>query len=914
MKNIYSLQKTGMLCCSFLASFSLLTAQNPGTLDPDFGQNGKTIKNLSSTFELAYGCAVLPDGKIIAGGDIWTGLKDYVFATRHLPDGSLDESFSNDGYATFGNEMVDFLPYAVTVQPDGKILSAGWHYDGDNLNGFVARMLADGSPDPAFANGGVFIYNPGGSTSRFYAIDVDANGRILVAGNANLGAGGEAVVVRLLANGALDTGFGVGGTTKLDVLTGTGSSFFYGIDVLPNNGVVCAGSRSGGIGIVGRFNPDGSPFSGFGNNGLVELDNSQGNTQLYAVSVQNNSQFVVAGYRDLNFGRAFLVARLLANGALDNTFGSNGESQLLIGSSNTLRAVLPLADGKILAAGYLTTPNQITRAALVRYDSDGTVDLSFNPVIPEETSSFYSLQTFADGRILAAGFKLEGDSNFDLALASFMPNGDVDASFGDAGSGWKTLSLRNGSDYQHEILLGTDGVIWTNSEKVIDGQTVLSRFSGDGNLLSAENTPAELQDVQFSRDFTMQPDGKLMFGGSAGANLLAFGRWLPDGSIDVSFGDQGFLQTEVPDLEDLYVKEIAVQNDGKLLVLFSGGDPASFSYDDYLARFLPDGSLDPSWNSTGIVHFTNSQGQIELNSLLLQSDQKVLVGGTFNYGENAYIGRLMPNGQPDFVFGLAGAYNFDLGLLDEEIVYDLFVDNDDRILVVFSSDINTHSTGLLRLTPDGDDDLSFGGDGLVLVPNSHNPTPYEDIIYAPRVAVQADGRILLSTHRGANADFVMYCFLSNGAFDPGFGVNGMSKQDIQGYNDFPTGMILMPDGGIVQTGITSNGFDMDIALVRYLPNLTVGAPIPGGGPETVLVYPNPLGPTSTLKYVNPAPGAVTVQLEDSQGRTVQTCFSGWQSAGEQNIDLHPDAGLSAGWYVCRVTTGQGDVAVKVVIR
>ena len=142
----------------------------------------------------------------------------------------------------------------------------------------------------------------------------------------------------------------------------------------------------------------------------------------------------------------------------------------------------------------------------------------------------------------------------------------------------------------------------------------------------------------------------------------------------------------------------------------------------------------------------------------------------------------------------------------------------------------------------------------------------------------------------------------------------MSKQDIQGYNDFPTGMLLMPDGGIVQTGITSNGFDLDIALVRYLPNLTVGAPTLADGPKAMLVYPNPLGPSSTLKYVNPAPGAVTVQLEDSQGRTVQTCFSGWQPAGEQNIDLHPDTGLSAGWYVCRVMTGQGDVAVKVVIR
>ncbi len=913
MKNIYSLQKTGLLYCLFLASFSLLNAQNPGTLDPDFGQNGKTIKNLSSTFELAYGCAVLPDGKIIAGGDLWTGLKDYVFATRHLPDGSLDESFSNDGLATFGNGMVDFYPYAVTVQPDGKILSTGWHYDGNNLYGFVARMLPDGSPDPGFASGGMFIYDTNGSISRFYAIDVDADGKILVAGNANLGAGNEAVVVRLWANGALDTGFGVGGTTKLDVLTGTGSSFFYGIDVLPNNGVVCAGSRSGGIGIVGRFNPDGSPFSGFGNNGLVELDNTEGNTQLYAVSVQNNNQFVVAGYRNLLIGRAFLVARLLADGALDNTFASNGENQYLIGTANTLRAVLPLADGKILAAGYLTTPpDQISRAALVRYDSDGTVDQSFNPVIPEENSGFYSLQTFPDGRILAAGFKLEGDSNFDLALASFMPNGDVDASFGDAG--WKALNLRNGSDYQHEILLGTDGVIWTNSEKVVDGQTVLSRFSGDGNLLSAENTPAELQDVQFSRDFTMQPDGKLVYGGSAGANLLALGRWLPDGSIDVSFGDQGFLQITVDSFSELIVKKIAVQNDGKLLVLFDAYETGNFTYDPYVARFLPDGTLDLTWNSTGMVHFNGNIGKIDINSIRIQPDQKVLLGGTFAYGDKVYIARLLPNGHYDPVFGINGTYKFDLGLQDEEIIYDLFVDYDGRILAAFSSDMNTHSTGVLRLTPDGDDDLSFDDDGLVLVPNSHNPTAYEDIIYAPRVVVQANGRILLSTHRGANADFALYCFLSNGAPDPGFGVNGMSKQDIQGYNDFPTGMLLMPDGGIVQTGITSNGFDLDIALVRYLPNLTVGAPTPADGPKAMLVYPNPLGPSSTLKYVNPAPGAVTVQLEDSQGRTVQTCFSGWQPAGEQNIDLHPDTGLSAGWYVCRVMTGQGDVAVKVVIR
>ncbi|MFN8304698.1 MAG: T9SS type A sorting domain-containing protein [Saprospiraceae bacterium] len=912
MKKHHSLLLFFAGACLWPSFSGQVNAQNPGSPDSGFGQSGRVIQNLSQSFELAYGCAVLPDGKIIAGGDFWTGKKDFVFASRHLPDGSLDASFANNGYAYYGNETVDFLPFAMTVQPDGKILSAGWQFDGQSTNGFVVRMLPDGSPDLAFGTNGAFIYDAIGASDQFNAIAMDANGRIVVAGRSNQGASNEAVVVRLLANGALDTGFGTNGVATLNALSGV-SSIFYGLDVLPNGGLVCSGSRSGGVGIVARFNSDGTPFVNFGDGGLVTLDNSQGSTQLFAVSVQNNSQFVAAGFRNINIGRAFLLVRLLANGTLDNTFGNNGESQLLIGSSNTLRDVLPLANGKILAAGYMTGPDQISRAALVRFDSDGTVDLTFNPQPPAVSSGFYHLETLPDGRILASGFRA-GSTGYDLALASFLPDGASDTDFGDTGLGWQVQNLDNGSDVLHQMALGTDATLWTSNELAVQGTYALAHYSDNGNLLSAQGMPQQLNGVQFPSDFIVQPDGKLLFGGGLGADMLGLARWLPDGTPDNSFGDQGTLATTVGALEGLTVYSLAAQNDGKMLVQFEAYNSGNFSYDQYLARFLPDGSPDLSWNSTGLLNLSENQDLLGIYTLEVLPNQKILVGGSYNYGEKAYIARLMPNGSTDYTFGVSGAFKFDLGLGDSEIVRDLAIDSDGRILAAFNSDVSGHSTGVLRLSPNGNLDLSFGDNGLVLVPNDHVPTAYEDFYDGPQVAVQSNGRVLLSTYRGSNADFALYCFLSNGQPDTDFGLNGLSKLDLQGHNDFPTDLLIMPDGGILQGGTTSNGFDFDVALVRYLPNLTVGAPFPGDGPQEVLVYPNPLGPASILTYLNPEPGSVTIRLEDSQGRTVQTFFSGWQPAGEQSVELRPESGLAAGWYVCRVATEKGDVAVKVVVR
>lgn len=912
MKKRYSLLP-GLITTAFLlAIINPTAAQTPGDPDPSFGQNGQVIQNLSQSFELAYGCAVLPDGKIVAAGDLWTGRRDFVFASRYLPDGSPDPGFASNGHAIFGNDTTDYLPFDMKMQADGKILTAGFQFDGQSLNGFVARMLPNGDPDPGFGNGGVFIYDALGSFDRFYAVELDANGRILAAGSSNMGMGNEAVVVRLLPNGTPDASFGANGTAKLDVLTGTGSSIFYDLDILLNGSVVCVGSRSGGVGIVARFNGDGSPFTGFNSDGLLELDNAEGFTQLYAVSVQNNSQFVVAGYRNLAFGRAFLIARVLANGNLDNTFASNGVSQLLIGSSNTVRDVMPLSDGKILACGHLTTPDGTTRAALIRFDSDGTSDGTFTTLIPEQTSAFYHLELLPDNKILACGYSADS-AGYDLALAKYLPNGLVDAGFGASGAGWAVHNLRNGTEIMHELALGTDGKVWTGNELSVTDRYALTRFTAEGVFESNQIAPEALEISPFLSDLVIQNDGKLVLGGSASNDQLGFARWLPDGSPDPSFGNQGIWLTSVDSLIYITFTAMTVQADSKLLVLFDATTPTDFSTYDYLARYWPDGTPDAGWNGTGRLNLSEIDFSFNSHCIRIQPDQKILVGGSANYGEAAFAARFLPDGTPDPSFGNAGTVILDQDT-HQEIVHDLNFDAEGRILAAFFSDQDNYSTGLLRLLPNGDPDPTFGDNGRVLTPNEHIPAAYEDLYYEPRVAVQSNGRILLGTYRGASADFALYCFLSNGQPDPEFGLNGLSRQDLQGNNDLPTALAILPDGGILQGGSSSNGFDQDIALVRYLPNLSVGAPEPGDGPIEVLVYPNPLSPGSALKYVNPQPGSVTVQLEDAQGRRVQTCFSGWQAAGEQTIDLHPAPGLAAGWYVCRVVTASGEVAVKVVVR
>jgi uncharacterized delta-60 repeat protein len=197
----------------FLDNSFLLIRLNPnGTLDTSFGNGGTVRAKMGPTNPLIGGAraiAIQPDQKIVAVGfaeDSWA-------IARFHPNGQLDESFSNDGKILFNFGIGTEEAADVVVQPDGKIVVAGWR---SGPAAVIARLNSDGSIDDTFGSGGNGIVQPMVATSRATSLALDASGKILVAGDIFQSPQNDFTLMRLNADGSKDTSFAGSGIVFTD--------------------------------------------------------------------------------------------------------------------------------------------------------------------------------------------------------------------------------------------------------------------------------------------------------------------------------------------------------------------------------------------------------------------------------------------------------------------------------------------------------------------------------------------------------------------------------------------------------------------------------------------------------------------------------------------------------------------------
>lgn len=179
--------------------FSIVRYNSDGSLDTTFSEDGKQTTAIGNMDDHAYSIKLQADGKLVVGG-----ISDFdLTLVRYNSNGSLDSSFSNDGIVKMdlgGTESIESL----IIQSDGKILVSGNSYNVDNKqNIFLARFNGDGSVDKSFANDGFLITNFGTNYSSVSDIDVQPDGRIVLAGRSDK----EIVLVRYNSNGSIDSTF-----------------------------------------------------------------------------------------------------------------------------------------------------------------------------------------------------------------------------------------------------------------------------------------------------------------------------------------------------------------------------------------------------------------------------------------------------------------------------------------------------------------------------------------------------------------------------------------------------------------------------------------------------------------------------------------------------------------------------------
>jgi uncharacterized delta-60 repeat protein len=313
-----------------------------GAFDTSFAGDGATSADFPGAADAAWDVALQPDGKIVLVGETTTGLPDVAVA-RFTAEGAPDPAFDGDGQTSFDISGSDVFE-AVALQPDGKIVLGGSFAPGGARGFGVVRLTPSGSFDPAFGGVRRIEFGP-----NDYAWDlaVQPDGKILIAGFTESGGVYQAAIARLTPSGEPDPGFGIGGERVFAALEEV-----QAIALQPDGRIVLAGYAGPAPSdmAVARLNPDGSPDPSFASGGVARVDFGSFDSA-YGAVLQPNGKIVVAGSARVGGSDRIALARLQPGGALDTTFAGDGKEIIEFGGSGTAFGAALQRDGGILAAG-----------------------------------------------------------------------------------------------------------------------------------------------------------------------------------------------------------------------------------------------------------------------------------------------------------------------------------------------------------------------------------------------------------------------------------------------------------------------------------------------------------------------------------------------------------------------------------
>ena len=594
---------------------------HPSTVDPVFGSAGLGLRGSVRAL------AMQPDGKLLVAGGV-----------RHLvrlnTDGTLDTSF---------HPRLSGSVNAMAVQRDGRIILAGNfghvdHYMG--INGLV-RLYPDGKMDPSFNSPESPDFRVG---YRALTIALQRDGKILVGGFAdNEDKEHSSGLVRLNHDGTRDTSF----KASIDHVAGgpSDANCVYAVQVQSDDQILIGGifTKVDGVARSGfaRLDRDGSldtayapAASGTIGPGALQADDKLLVTGTLNQSDPGNGSTLVRLNRDgsvdltFNYGSAFSVSFDHDTNSLTGVVAAQASGQILVANPYAISSlnpdgtvdasfhaaaddlitwVLPQTDGTILLGGFFSQVNGFERNSVARLQTDGSTDPNYVvDVSSGPNGTVYSMAVQSDGKVVIGGAFTELDGVEHQCIARLNSDGTPDGSFNPI---LTASSLVFALQSDGKIVLG-------GSIDRVNGITSngLTRLNPDGSVDTTFNAKIIL-DTQTNPAIIVQADGKILVGSDFGFTSddvlypSTLTRLNADGSVDGSFN---------ADLTNIYAQCMVMQIDGKILL---GGQHENGAL---LIRLNTDGSVDAGFN----VSF-NRQGQPFVNSIAVQADGKILVGGAF---------------------------------------------------------------------------------------------------------------------------------------------------------------------------------------------------------------------------------------------------------------------------------------------
>jgi uncharacterized delta-60 repeat protein len=646
--------------------------------------------------------------------------------------------------ASVSNNDFDGIVRAVLVQPDGKIVVGGGFtsYNGNAAApDYVLRLNADGSLDTSFN------YNGTGLNSLVYALALQSDGKILVGGiftSYNGNAAAPDGVLRLNDDGSLDTSFNSGGTgtnrTVFALSLQADGKVLVGGSVTSYNGNTAAPDN------IFRLNTDGSLDTNFNSGGTGPSNLT------YALAVQPNGKILVGGlFTDYNGNAAAPdnILRLNADGSLDPSFNVNGT-----GADGDVRALTLQPDGKVVVGGVFSRYNGsgLIKSSILRLNSNGSLDTGFNSSGVGLNASVRALAIQPDGKVMVGGDFTSYNSSAEAPdyVLRLNTDGSLDTQFNRGGMGADRFVYALVLQPDNKILVGGLLTKYNQEEATYN----LLRLRSDGSLDSKK------------------PTG-LSYRWSTGAT---------EASITVTQPGLYQVTATTPDGTG-YSNVVAVNAPPVVTVQVTPTGPLTLSAGN--SARLTATATTPGFNGGG----SGFNGNV--HAVVVQPDGKVLVGGSFTAynGDDAapdQLLRLNADGTLDTSFNAGGSG------ANSTVTQLVMLPNGQILVGGYFTSYNVDAAApdrLLRLNADGTLDKSFnpGGSGFDY--------------WVDALVVQSNGKIVVggrfTTYNGAVAQDYVLRLNANGTLDSSFNPGGT------GANNFVQALAIQPDGKLVIGGFFS---------------------------------------------------------------------------------------------------------------
>jgi uncharacterized delta-60 repeat protein len=489
----------------------------------------ETNGNFDSSFQTGTGAngtvnaiTVQLDGSILIGGSFSAinGTTKPNLA-RLTANGTLDNAFTPPNLGT---------PLKIVLQTDGKILICG------GTSFLLKRLNADGSTDNSFTESEFGL--------SMYAVAVTPDNKIIGGGSfprvAGVGGAGPAGVRK----------FNIDGTRDNSYVTRTGGAEFYvtKLKIQQDGKILIVGEFSAVGGLerprIARLNPDGT---------VDQIFSPTVNAN--AAASQADGKVIIA--ERFRIGENFRLLRLNNDGTIDSTFTANTGTSVT-GNPN-VNDIIVQPDGKILVSGGFETVNGAARTGIVRLNSDGSLDASFNPNIfsPGTIADITGLALMPNGQMMVGG-RFQNTINTGYAIFRLNSSGASDS----------TYNFSSVNNFIKEIVVQTDGkVLVSGGFTQINAIAVkaLARINADGSIDASFAFPQ----IDFPFVSTMLPlaNNKILIGGEfttiGGVSRPRLARINADGSLDTSYN------VTVNGTNSPEVNAIKQQADGNIVI---GGD------------------------------------------------------------------------------------------------------------------------------------------------------------------------------------------------------------------------------------------------------------------------------------------------------------------------------------------------------